>query len=393
MKIVKKGKKQRSSSQATPQINPRDYEIFFEAVCKHYPGDTGRIAALDSVTLGIRRGEFISILGPEGAGKSTVLRLIAGFEQPDFGNVYIDGQTVNTIPPEQRKIPMVFQDLALFPHLSVRRNIAYALRFAGLEEETSNALVESALVRVNLQKRGNNFPADLSPGEKQRTALARALVLKPRIILLDEPFFLLDAKMRLRLAREIKNLQLSLGITMIYGTSNASEALSLSDRIAFLGRRRVLQLGIPEDLYYRPKTREVADFIGESNGIEGVVGKIKDKFHVFITGHNRLEIPQSAVVLRGMKILKEGMCVCLYFKPEHLVSGKAPGGLCGRVTGKQFSGPTTGYTVDFQGLSFRIARNSHLQALKLGSEVSLTFKEKSVIVFETDGEGKDAQHL
>jgi ABC-type Fe3+/spermidine/putrescine transport system ATPase subunit len=390
---VKKGKKGKTAYKTTALEIARDYEIFFEAVCKQYPRGTGRITALDSLSLGVRRGEFLSLLGPEGAGKSSILRLIAGFERPETGNVYIDGQVVNSIPPEERKIPMVFQDLALFPHLNVHQNIAYGLQFAGLEKEAEKVTIESALTRVNLQGQGNRYPEDLSPGEKQRAALARALVLKPRIILLDEPFLLLDARMRFRLAYEIKRLQLSLGITMIYGTSNAAEALSLSDRIAFLGCGRVLQLGSPEDLYYRPETREAADFVGESNTVEGLVGKIKDKSHVFLAGNNKLEIPQSAILLRRIKNLKEGMQVRLYFKPEHLIPGKTPGGIRGRVTGKSFCGPFTGYTVDFQGFTFRMARPSLAAVLKLGTELTLTFKKDSVIVFDAASEGKNAQHL
>ena len=238
--------------------------VTFEAVSRHF----GSVKAVDGVDLSIAEGEFFAMLGPSGSGKTTCLRLIAGFEQPTEGHIAIFGERAEGVPPYRRNVNTVFQDYALFPHLSILDNVAYGLMVKGVRKAERQAEAEKALDLVKLPGYGARRPSQLSGGQRQRVALARALVNRPKVLLLDEPLGALDLKLREQMQEELKSLQRSLGITFIFVTHDQGEALSMADRVAVFNDGRIVQAGTPWDIYNRPNTRFVADFVGSSNVID-----------------------------------------------------------------------------------------------------------------------------
>ncbi|WP_221794111.1 ABC transporter ATP-binding protein [Oceanobacter mangrovi] len=239
--------------------------VEFINTCRRF----GDVTAVDRVSLNIAEGEFFSMLGPSGSGKTTCLRLIAGFEQPDDGQIVIHGKDATGLPPYQRNVNTVFQDYALFPHMSVIDNIAYGLMVKGVAKKERLARAQEALELVALKDHGSRKPAQLSGGQRQRIALARALVNRPKVLLLDEPLGALDLKLREQMQGELKRLQRQLGITFIFVTHDQTEALSMSDRVAVFNRGRIEQLDTPQNLYNRPATEFVASFVGSANVVRG----------------------------------------------------------------------------------------------------------------------------
>ena len=235
--------------------------VQFTAVTRHF----GPVRAVDGVDLDIAEGEFFAMLGPSGSGKTTCLRLIAGFDQPSSGSIRLFGAEVRDLPPYRRAVNTVFQDYALFPHLNVLDNVAYGLMIAGQSKPDRHKAAEAALEMVALSGYGKRKPSELSGGQRQRVALARALVNKPRVLLLDEPLGALDLKLREAMQEELKILQRHLGITFVFVTHDQGEALSMADRVAVFNQGRIVQVGAPEDIYYRPAVPFVADFVGSSN--------------------------------------------------------------------------------------------------------------------------------
>jgi len=235
--------------------------VSFTGVSRHF----GTVRAVDGVDIEIAEGEFFAMLGPSGSGKTTCLRLIAGFEQPTAGSIRLFGQEVRDLPPYRRQVNTVFQDYALFPHLNVLDNVAYGLMIAGRSKAERHREAEAALEMVALPGYGARKPSELSGGQRQRVALARALVNKPRVLLLDEPLGALDLKLREAMQEELKTLQRRLGITFVFVTHDQGEALSMADRVAVFNEGRIVQVGAPEEIYYRPQVRFVADFVGSSN--------------------------------------------------------------------------------------------------------------------------------
>ena len=231
----------------------------------------GRVRALQSVDLEVNEGEFFGLLGPSGCGKTTLLRILAGFESPTEGEVFIDGQAMSAVPANRRPVNMVFQNYAIFPHLNVRQNLAYGLRRQKLPKAELDAVIERALVLIKLEVFGERHSDQLSGGQRQRVALARALVKQPKVLLLDEPLGALDKRLREQMQVELRALQQEVGITFVFVTHDQEEALSMSDRIAVMSEGKVLQVDTPERLYERPVSREVADFIGTMNFVEGEV--------------------------------------------------------------------------------------------------------------------------
>ena len=225
----------------------------------------GDVRAVDDVSLDIAAGEFFALLGPSGSGKTTCLRLIAGFEQPDRGAIRIFGDNVEGMPPYRRAVNTVFQDYALFPHMSVGENVAYGLMVRGVPRPLREEKVAKALEQVKLGGYGARRPSQLSGGQRQRVALARALVNEPRVLLLDEPLGALDLKLREQMQVELKALQQEVGITFVFVTHDQGEALSMADRVAIFSKGRIVQVGTPQDVYERPQSRFVADFVGSSN--------------------------------------------------------------------------------------------------------------------------------
>jgi putative spermidine/putrescine transport system ATP-binding protein len=228
----------------------------------------GRIVAVDGVTLDIAAGEFFSLLGPSGCGKTTSLRMIAGFELPDSGRVHVAGRDITDLPVHKRDMGMVFQSYALFPHRTVAENVAFGLRMRDVAKPEIERRVEAALALVALTGLEERKPGQLSGGQQQRVALARALVVEPPVLLCDEPLGALDRKLRQQMQFELKELQKRLGVTLVFVTHDQEEALAMSDRIAVMNHGRVEQVGAPTEIYERPRTRFVADFIGEINIVE-----------------------------------------------------------------------------------------------------------------------------
>jgi putative spermidine/putrescine transport system ATP-binding protein len=235
--------------------------VRFVNCCRRF----GSVRAVDGVTLDIAEGEFFAMLGPSGSGKTTCLRLIAGFEQPDEGQIEIFGETAEGVPPYKRNVNTVFQDYALFPHMTVGENVAYGLMIKGVPRAEREAKAKAALAMVKLAGFEGRRTAQLSGGQRQRVALARALVNGPKVLLLDEPLGALDLKLREKMQEELKGLQKQLGITFIFVTHDQGEALSMADRVAIFNEGKIVQVGSPEDIYDRPQSRFVADFVGSSN--------------------------------------------------------------------------------------------------------------------------------
>ena len=233
----------------------------------------GKVKAVDRVSLEIHDGEFFSMLGPSGSGKTTCLRLIAGFEQPSAGSIRIQGLEAGSLPPYERDVNTVFQDYALFPHMNVLENVAYGLLVKGVGKAERLSRAEEALGMVALSGFGKRKPAEMSGGQRQRVALARALVNRPRVLLLDEPLGALDLKLREQMQGELKKLQRQLGITFIFVTHDQSEALSMSDRVAVFNKGRIEQIDSPRNLYMKPATPFVAEFVGTSNVLSGELAK------------------------------------------------------------------------------------------------------------------------
>src|SRR5688572_22289483 len=235
--------------------------VSLQGVSRHF----GPVKALDEVDLEVAPGEFFAMLGPSGSGKTTCLRLIAGFEQPTAGHVRIFGEAVDGVPPYRRNVNTVFQDYALFPHMNVIENVAFPLMLKKLPRRQRVREAEAALELVKLSGYGNRRPGQLSGGQRQRVALARALVNQPKVLLLDEPLGALDLKLREQMQEELKSLQKRLGITFIFVTHDQGEAMSMADRIAVFNLGKIMQVGTPEEIYLKPASRFVADFVGSSN--------------------------------------------------------------------------------------------------------------------------------
>ena len=225
----------------------------------------GNIRAVDDVSIDIAQGEFFAMLGPSGSGKTTCLRLIAGFEQPTHGHIEIFGEASEGLPPYKRNVNTVFQDYALFPHMTVGQNVAYGLMIRGVPRADREAKAITALEMVKLKDYGDRRPSQLSGGQRQRVALARALVNEPKVLLLDEPLGALDLKLREQMQEELKQLQKQLGITFVFVTHDQGEALSMADRVAIFNEGKIVQAGSPTEIYERPRTRFTADFVGSSN--------------------------------------------------------------------------------------------------------------------------------
>jgi putrescine transport system ATP-binding protein len=241
--------------------------VRFENVSKHF----GEVAAVDGLSLDVFRNEFFALLGPSGCGKTTLLRLLAGFEMPDEGRVLLDGRDITATPPHRRPVNMMFQSYALFPHLSVAGNIAFGLRQDGLAKAAISARVDEMLALVKLEDLGGRRPDQLSGGQRQRVALARSLAKRPQVLLLDEPMAALDRKLREETQFELMDLQARLGLTFVIVTHDQEEAMTVAHRIAVMNKGRIVQAATPAEIYEQPRSRWVAEFVGDVNLIEGVV--------------------------------------------------------------------------------------------------------------------------
>lgn len=288
-----------------------DLSIDIRALVKRH----GATLAVDHVSLQISRGEFFSLLGPSGAGKTSLLRMLAGFERPDAGEILIDGESMAGVPPNRRPVNLVFQSYALFPHMSVAENVAFGLEMQRVPRSEIVERVGSTLELVRLSEKRDRLPGQLSGGEQQRVALARALVNRPAVVLLDEPLAALDQQLRQQMQTELKTIQAAVGLTFVCVTHHQEEALALSDRLAVMQQGRVMQVGRPEDLYERPENLFVARFVGVSNEVSGTLSDVQ-------VGEGTL-MPSEISPPRGIRVsvptdLKPGIQVVLTVRPERI---------------------------------------------------------------------------
>ncbi len=357
-------------------------QVRLEGVVKRY----GTTVALAGVTLEVREGELFTLLGPSGCGKTTTLRILAGFAEPDEGDVLFDGRSVRGVPPAERGVGIVFQNYALWPHMTVFDNVAYGLRLRRLPAAEVRQRVEQVLEQVGLAGFGGRTPGQLSGGQQQRVAVARALVTNPRLLLLDEPLSNLDAKVRARLRSEIRRLQQELRITTVYVTHDQEEAMVISDRIAVMRDGRVAQVGTPVELYERPADLFVADFVGTNNLLGGTVRAVRD-------GLAELETPAGLLVGKAVGPLKPGRAAVLAVRPESLrLREAAPDGpaLTGRVVLSQYLGSLIRYEIEIPGQAMVLVDvydpKQH-RALRPGESVTLGFEQEAALVFEREQDG------
>jgi len=319
-----------------------------------------QVVAVDGVTLDIEEGEFFAMLGPSGSGKTTCLRLVAGFEQPDEGHIEIFGETAEGVPPYKRNVNTVFQDYALFPHMTVGENVAYGLMIKGVPRAEREAKARGALAMVKLAGFEKRRPAQLSGGQRQRVALARALVNGPKVLLLDEPLGALDLKLREQMQEELKALQKEIGITFIFVTHDQGEALSMADRVAIFNEGKIVQVGSPTDIYERPKSRFVADFVGSSNVLSPD----------FCASHGA---PALWTSLRPEKIR-----VCLPGETVPAGHGHADG----TIKMISYQGAVTRFSVDSGGLRIAAEVPAEGAGFKEGDNVRLLWPKSAMVTME-----------
>jgi putative spermidine/putrescine transport system ATP-binding protein len=332
--------------------------VSFQNVSRHF----GSVRAVDDVTLDIAPGEFFAMLGPSGSGKTTCLRLIAGFEQPSGGHIEIFGETAEGLPPYRRNVNTVFQDYALFPHMTILENVAYGLMVKGVARAAREKKALGALDLVELKGFDARRPSQLSGGQRQRVALARALVNEPKVLLLDEPLGALDLKLREQMQVELKTLQRNLGITFVFVTHDQGEALSMADRVAIFNQGKIVQVGAPQDIYERPRTRFVADFVGSSN-----------------------VLPPDFVAKTG------GPKKWMSLRPEKIAivpgAGKPPAnahGVTAKVTSVHYQGAITRVNTEASGQEIAVSAPSALAGLGIGETVMLHWPGSALHAMEDE---------
>jgi putative spermidine/putrescine transport system ATP-binding protein len=356
-------------------------DVEFRDVSKHYGG----LVALDRINLAIASGEFITLLGPSGSGKTTLLNTVTGMITPTSGQVLIDGNDVTHMRPQERGLGMVFQNYALMPHMTVFENVAFPLRIRSLPRREIDQHVMAALDLVRLAEFANRKPRQLSGGQQQRVSIARCLVYRPKVILMDEPLGALDKKLREQLQLEIKKIHEDLGITIIYVTHDQSEALIMSDRVCVMNRSRIVQVGTPKELYFQPRTEFVADFLGDSNLFAASVESIEDGIAV-------VRMPDGTAVrsLVGERRPNEAT-VKIMIRPEAVQIAAARNAtrnsLPGVVRNRIFTGQATRYVVATGGLELQAQLGSHSQAASFipGDSVWVDWSETDAILVAAHG--------
>ncbi|MBT9385931.1 ABC transporter ATP-binding protein [Pseudooceanicola sp. CBS1P-1] len=341
----------------------------------------GSFTAIEHIDLDIRGNEFFTLLGPSGCGKTTLLRMLAGFETPSRGEILLNGRDIARLAPNQRPINTVFQNYALFPHLSVAENIGFALKMRGKPRSEIERTVEEMLALVQLDGRGGQLITQLSGGQQQRVALARALAPRPAVLLLDEPLSALDQKLRKNMQIELKRLQKETGITFVFVTHDQEEALTMSDRIAVLSNGALRQVGTPHEIYNHPVDRFVADFIGETNLLEG---------RVVHEGAGRVEVALEGgvtVTAQADRPLAAGRAVTLAVRPENTaLADPAPGQLCGKIDQIVYFGTDTHFhlTLD-SGVPLVVRRQNRADGQMLppvGARVGVTLESEATRILK-----------
>ena len=334
------------------------------------------VRAVDNVNIEVKEGELVTLLGPSGCGKTTTLRMISGFELPTSGQVLIDGEDVSTTPPNQRPTTMVFQNYALFPHLTVFENISYGLKIRRISTQDIRNQTEQIMALVGLEGFGERSPAQLSGGQQQRVSLARSLVMEPKVLLLDEPLSNLDAKLRVSTRLEIRKLQQRVGITSVYVTHDQEEAMTLSDRVVIMHEGKIMQIGSPQEIYAKPVNRFVADFIGKANFLEGRIESMvsDNEIDLNIMGKKFQVFGQQGAFSEGQRVL-------LVVRPESVkLAPKKPDTLTGTVRETVYLGSQMIYEVEVAKdiLTVEVADPQEHMVFESGEEVTITFQEKSL---------------
>ncbi len=348
----------------------------------HRPG--GRVTAVDDVSLVIAEGELVTLLGPSGCGKTTALRMIAGFELPTAGRILIDGHDVSRLPPHARNAAMVFQSYAIFPHLTVARNVAFGLEMRGLPQGEIASRVRAVLELVELSGLEHRSPEQLSGGQQQRVALARAIVTEPRVLLFDEPLSNLDAKLREQMRVEVRRLQRRLQITSVYVTHDQAEAMALSDRIVVMEAGRVQQVAAPFEVYARPANRFVADFLGRVNFLEGRVVSVGVTGVIVEVQGRRMEVPWR------LPAPPAGAAVTLVVRPETIALTPDPAGrdtgFRGSIRRAVYLGATAEYEVDWNGTPLLVVSGNPLEQSLIpeGAAVGFDFSPCTVHLLPAD---------
>lgn len=292
------------------------YDVDIQGVSMSY----GKSTVLDHIDLQIKQGELLTLLGPSGCGKSTTLNIIAGFLEPDQGELLIKGKKMNNVPSYKRDLGMVFQAYSLFPHMTVYDNLAFGLKLRKIDKKIIAEKIEKALDLVRMKGLEERYPRELSGGQRQRVAIARALVVEPTLLLLDEPLSNLDAKLRVELRAEIKRMQKDVGVTTVFVTHDQDEALSMSDRIVVMNAGKIEQIGTPTEIYQKPASEFVYRFIGNSNCIEGIVSSIENgEFIIEINKKWRINLPRESII--GQAQIGVNDNVRLYIRPENIYIG------------------------------------------------------------------------
>jgi iron(III) transport system ATP-binding protein len=333
------------------------------------------VQAVDNVSLEVKEGELVTLLGPSGCGKTTTLRMISGFELPTSGDILIDGENISAIPPNKRPTTMVFQNYALFPHLTVYENIAYGLKIRKESRQEVHRKTGEVMRLVGLEGLENRSPAQLSGGQQQRVSLARSLIMEPKVLLLDEPLSNLDAKLRVSTRIEIRKLQQRVGITSVYVTHDQEEAMTLSDRVVIMHQGRIQQVGTPKEIYAHPVNQFVAGFIGKANFLKSHVIKIsQDKITLGIMGRT-IYVPASNLSF------SEGEQVLLVVRPESVdLEPPKPDTLTGTVLDSVYLGSQIVYELQMGSnlLTVEIANPQEHKTFSRGEEVAIIFQEKSL---------------
>jgi putative spermidine/putrescine transport system ATP-binding protein len=364
---------------ATRASGEESIAVELDGVTKRF----GKIAALDDVSLLVRRGELMTLLGPSGCGKTTLLNLVGGFLMPDSGEIAIDGQRVTDVSAYRREIGITFQNYALFPHMNVAANVGYGLRMRRVAKAEIARRVADALALIKLAGLEDRKPSQLSGGQQQRVALARALVIRPKVLLLDEPFSALDRNLRASMQVELKEIQRKLGVTTIFVTHDQSEALSLSDRIAVMAEGRIRQLGSPDEIYRRPVDRFVASFVGDVNVLRARLERIDGAIATVALGAARVRVPS-----RTLQGAATGCIVDLFVRPEELRPTE-PGmavAADGIVAAQSYQGGHVDLYVDApEALSgrvlLRVPRHEGMSRWRAGAPIGIALAADEAIAF------------
>ena len=342
--------------------------VKFDKVDKSYDG---KILVVKDLNLDIAEGEFITMLGPSGSGKTTCLMMLAGFETPTNGEIYLDGNPISNIPPHKRGIGMVFQNYALFPHMTVYENLAFPLRVRKISKDETDKKVEKALSMVSLTGFGSRMPAQLSGGQQQRVAVARALVFDPAVVLMDEPLGALDKNLRESMQYEIKHIHESIGVTVVYVTHDQSEALTMSNRIAVFNDGKVQQLSSPDKLYEEPVNSFVAEFIGENNTFQGEVADISgDKCKIKLDSGSEIFANPIRVKSKGEKSIVSLRPERAIIDPDEKMDNKYKG----KIEEVIYHGDHTRVRLDLLGnkeFILKVPNSSARMDIKLGNEIKI----------------------